>query len=241
MKITAIIVEDSRLARNELKELIRPFDEIEIIGEAENVESALELIQNNQPQLLFLDINLPGKSGFELLELLELLDEVPKVVFTTAYDEFAIKSFEYNAFDYLLKPISVERFEKSMEKVIVAIEKERSRSEEKSIHSQIFLKEGDNCWLIKLADLELLEVDGNYTRVFFNQHKPMIYKSLQKIIATLPINEFFRANRQQVINIRKISKITPWFSGNLKVTMNNGKEIEISRRQANAFKELLSL
>jgi len=238
MKITAIIVEDSRLARNELKELIRPFDEIEIIGEAENVESALELIQNNQPQLLFLDINLPGKSGFELLEL---LDEVPKVVFTTAYDEFAIKSFEYNAFDYLLKPISVERFEKSMEKVIVAIEKERSRSEEKSIHSQIFLKEGDNCWLIKLADLELLEVDGNYTRVFFNQHKPMIYKSLQKIIATLPINEFFRANRQQVINIRKISKITPWFSGNLKVTMNNGKEIEISRRQANAFKELLSL
>lgn len=238
MKITAIIVEDSRLARNELKELIRPFDEIEIIGEAENVESALELIQNNQPQLLFLDINLPGKSGFDLLEL---LDVVPKVVFTTAYDEFAIKSFEYNAFDYLLKPISVERFEKSMEKVIVAIEKERSRSEEKSIHSQIFLKEGDNCWLIKLADLELLEVDGNYTRVFFNQHKPMIYKSLQKIIATLPINEFFRANRQQVINIRKISKITPWFSGNLKVTMNNGMEIEISRRQANAFKELLSL
>ncbi|HPN69018.1 MAG TPA: response regulator transcription factor [Saprospiraceae bacterium] len=238
MKITTVIVEDSRLARNELKELIRPFDEIEIIGEAENVESALELMQNSPPQLLFLDINLPGKSGFELLEL---LDEVPKVVFTTAYDEFAIKSFEYNAFDYLLKPISIERFEKSMEKVIVAIEKERSRSEEKSIHSQIFLKDGDNCWLVKIADLELFEVDGNYTRVFFENHKPMIYKSLQKIIVTLPTNEFFRANRQQVINIRKISKITPWFSGNLKVTMNNGMEIEISRRQANAFKELLSL
>ena len=238
MKITAIIVEDSRLARNELKELIRPFDEIEIIGEAENVESALELIQNNQPQLLFLDINLPGKSGFDLLEL---LDVVPKVVFTTAYDEFAIKSFEYNAFDYLLKPISADRFEKSMEKVINAIEKDQVRTEEKSIHSQIFIKDGDYCWMVKIADLELFEVDGNYTRVFFENHKPMIYKSLQKIIATLPTNEFFRANRQQVINIRKISKITPWFSGNLKVTMKNGMEIEISRRQANAFKELLSL
>ncbi len=95
--------------------------------------------------------------------------------------------------------------------------------------------------MVKIADLELFEVDGNYTRVFFENHKPMIYRSLQKIIVTLPTNEFFRANRQQVINIRKISKITPWFSGNLKVTMNNGMEIEISRRQANAFKELLSL
>lgn len=238
MKITAVIVEDSRLARNELKELIKAYDELEIVGEADQVDQAFNMIQNLRPDLIFLDIHLPGKTGFDLLEM---LDEVPRVVFTTAYDEYAIKSFEYNAFDYLLKPISPERFEKCMDKVLNIIEKEQSNPVSKNIQSQIFLKEKDQCWLVKIEDLELFEVEGNYTRVYFGQHKPLIYKSLQKIIDSLPSSEFFRANRQHVINIRKIANITPWFSGNLKVTMQNGIEVEISRRQANSFKELLSL
>lgn len=238
MKIKSIIVEDSRLARNELKLLTKSYDILEVVAEAENVDQALSLIEIHKPDLLFLDINMPGKSGFDLLEM---LDDVPRVVFTTAYDQYAIKSFEYNAFDYLLKPIAQERFDKTMDKIIGVFEREWSSKTEKSLTSQIFVKEGDRCWMVKLEDLEMFEVEGNYTRVFFHENKVLIYKSLQKIIDTLPSEDFFRANRQQVINVRKIKEISPWFSGNLKVIMHNGNVVEISRRQANAFKEMLSL
>lgn len=238
MKIKAIIVEDSRLARNELKLLTKSYDVLEVVAEAENVDQALSLIEIHRPDLLFLDINMPGKSGFDLLEM---LDDVPKVIFTTAYDQYAIKSFEYNAFDYLLKPIAQERFDKTMDKIIGVFEHERSSKTEKSLTSQIFVKDGDRCWMVKLGDLEMFEVEGNYTRVFFHENKVLIYKSLQKIIETLPSGDFFRANRQQVINVRKIKEISPWFSGNLKVIMENGNTVEISRRQSSAFKEMLSL
>ena len=114
MSIRAIIVEDSRLARNELKELIKKHPQIEIVGEAENVDDGYQLIQETHPDLLFLDINMPEKDGFELLEM---LDDVPITIFTTAFDEYAIKSFEYNALDYLLKPINANRFATAIEKV----------------------------------------------------------------------------------------------------------------------------
>ncbi len=227
-KISAIIVEDSRLARLELKELLKKHVEITVIGEAENVEKAYELIQNKNPDLLFLDINMPGKDGFELLEM---LDQIPVVIFTTAYDEYAIKSFEYNAFDYLLKPIDPERFAKAVNKILPHIHKEK---QPKRLHksSQIFIKEGDNCWMIKLENIDLFEITGNYTRVYFDKNKPLIYKSLNQVENKLPKDTFFRVNRQQIINLSKIKGVTPWFNGKLKIKLNNQLEVETSRRQA---------
>ena len=238
-KIKAVIVEDSRLARNELKELIKNHPEIEIIGEAENVDSGFKLIQETQPDLLFLDINMPEKDGFELLEM---LDKVPITIFTTAFDEYAIKSFEYNALDYLLKPINPKRFAHSIEKVSQnLIEKEEKSSKKLTPNNQIFIRDGEKCWLVKIADIFLFEVDGNYTKVFFQDEKAVLNKSLNHIEEKLPDDYFFRANRNQIINIEYILKIDPWFSGNLLVQLPKEVKVEISRRQTNNFKEKLSL
>ena len=240
-KIKAVIIEDSRLARNELKELIKVHNEIEVVGEAENVDQGFELINNLDPDLIFLDINMPEKDGFALLEM---LDHVPIIIFTTAFDEYAIKSFEYNAFDYLLKPISQKRFSNSIEKVLEKINfipaSYNNINDSFSLDKQIFIKDGEKCWLIKIQDIYLFEIEGNYTRVYFGDKKPLLYKSLNQIEKKLPADVYFRANRQQIININHVNKVVSWFNGKLKIEMNSGDEIEISRRQSNNFKDKLS-
>ena len=237
-KISAVIVEDSRLARSELKELLKEHPEVEIIGEAENVDNAYKLITTVNPTLLFLDINMPEKDGFDLLEM---LDTIPVVIFTTAYDEYAIKSFEYNAFDYLLKPINKDRFAKTISKLLPFLEEKQNESENKNLteNSQIFIKEGDKCWMVILKDILLFEIVGNYTRVYFKNNKPLIYKSLNQIENRLPESYFFRVNRQQIINLKCIEKVTPWFNGKLKITLSNSIEVEVSRRQSLKFKQNL--
>ncbi|MDY8134296.1 LytTR family DNA-binding domain-containing protein [Aquimarina sp. 2201CG5-10] len=240
MNSTAVIIEDSRLARKELKELLKDYSFINIVGEAENVDDAFKLITTTNPDILFLDINMPEKNGFDLLEM---LDQVPLVVFTTAYDEYAIKSFEYNAFDYLLKPINQDRFSKTIEKLQkeVTNKKEAESKDTLSDTSQIFIKEGEKCWLVTISDIKLFEVVGNYTRVYFDKEKPLIYKSLNQIEDKLPIKTFFRANRQQIINLNMIQKVTPWFNGKLKINLDVNTEVEISRRQSIKFREQLGL
>lgn len=239
--LKAVIVEDSRLARNELKELFKAHKEIELLGEAENVDDGFKLINEVKPDLLFLDINMPEKDGFELLEM---LDEVPITIFTTAFDEYAIKSFEYNAFDYLLKPINQKRFSSSIDKVVESAsnipEPKTSSENTLSLEKQIFIKDGEKCWLVKIQDISMFEIVGNYTRVFFENNKPLIYKSLIQIEEKLPNDVFFRANRQQIININHVKKVVSWFNGKLKIEMKSGEEIEISRRQSYLFKEQLS-
>jgi len=184
---------------------------------------------------------MPEKDGFELLEM---LDDIPTTIFTTAFDEYAIKSFEYNAFDYLLKPINQKRFSKSVEKVVESFNndvKEETKNEETlSLDKKIFIKDGEKCWLVKIKDISLFEIVGNYTRVFFDNNKPLIYKSLAQVEEKLPTDVFFRANRQQIININHVKQVVSWFNGKLKIEMNSGEEIEISRRQSHIFKEQLS-
>lgn len=241
MKIRAVIVEDSRLARNELKELIKSHEEIELIGEAENVDNAFELINETNPDLLFLDINMPEKDGFELLEM---LGSIPITVFTTAYDEYAIKSFEYNALDYLLKPISPKRFSVAVDKIKEKLSGnniQETSIEKHTESSQIFIRDGEKCWLVKIGDIILFEIVGNYTRVYFENNNPLIYKSLNQVEVKLPEALFFRANRQQIINIKHVKNVVPWFNGKFKLTLNNDTEVEVSRRQSQSFKEKLSI
>ncbi len=238
MKTTlkAIIVEDSRLARKELQLLLKEHKHIEVIGEAENVDDAFEMINTSFPDLLFLDINMPEKDGFELLEM---LDEIPKVIFTTAYDEYAIKSFEYNAFDYLLKPINKDRLQKTIDRIEIEENTEKNPQKQFTPTSQVFLKDGEDCWMVAIQDITLFEIVGNYTRVYFKDKKPLIYKSLNKIESRLPTNSFFRVNRQQIVNLNHITNVTPWFNGKLKFIMENNTEVEVSRRQSVKFKQEL--
>ncbi|MEL7269275.1 MAG: LytTR family DNA-binding domain-containing protein [Bacteroidota bacterium] len=240
MKIRVVIVEDSRLARKELIELLKAHPELELVGEAENVDAGYELIQSERPDLLLLDINMPEKDGFQLLEM---LDEVPITIFTTAFDEYAIKSFEYNALDYLLKPVNSKRFETALEKVRAKMEAKSTSSSQERLQpsSQIFIKDGEACWLVRIGEISHFEIVGNYTRVFFEDKRPLLYKSLNQIEEKLPNDLFFRVSRQQIVNTNFIQDIIPWFNGKLKLKMKNGEEVEVSRRQSYIFKDKMSL
>lgn len=235
----ALIVDDERLARKELMTLLEPHKSIEVIGEATDADDAAEKIAQLNPDLIFLDIHMPGKSGFDLLED---LDQVPKVIFTTAYDEFALKAFEVNALDYLLKPIQPERLEEAIAKLHTkeapVVHEERTSLGK---DDQVFVKDGDRCWFVKLADVRLFESDGNYIKVYFGNNKPMIHKSLNALDERLDDRTFFRASRKHIINLGWVENIDTWFNGGLLVQLRGGEKIEVSRRQAARFKEKMSL
>ena len=238
--IKAILVDDERLARNELKKILKEFPEIDVLDEAVNVADAIEKIELHQPQLIFLDIQMPGnKTSFDLLEL---LDYAPKVIFTTAYNEFAIKAFEFNALDYLLKPIETKRLSEAIQKVKKSLEQDVILHKKYlGMQDQVFVKDGERCWFVKLGEVRLFESVGNYAKVFFGTNKPLILKSLNALEERLDPKVFFRANRKHIINLLMIQKMDTHFNGGLKVTLQGGEEIEVSRRQAVKFKDSMSL
>lgn len=240
----AIIIDDERLARTELRKLLQDFPEIEIVDEAANADEGLSKIENLNPDLIFLDIQMPGKTGFDMLNE---LDRAPQVIFTTAYDEFALKAFEVNALDYLLKPIEPKRLADAIHK-LNAIEHNNNNAPSSDInrsllteHDQVFVKDGERCWFVKLSDIRLFESVGNYAKVFFGNNKPLILKSLNALEERLDEKVFFRANRKHIVNMRMIDKIEPYFNGGLLLELKGGEKIEVSRRQTVKFKEMMSL
>lgn len=246
MQVRTIIIDDERLARNELKKLLQDFGEIEIIDEATNAQEGIEKIEIHNPDLIFLDIQMPGKTGFDLLEE---LDRTPKVIFTTAYDEFALKAFEVNALDYLLKPIETRRLHDAIQKLHYEESRSKSSVSVEGVSptgilredDQVFVKDGERCWFVKLGDIRLFESVGNYAKVFFGSNKPLILKSLNSLEERLDEKVFFRANRKHIINTRWIDKIEPYFNGGLMLDLKGGEKIEVSRRQTVRFKEMMSL
>ena len=239
----AIIIDDERLARNELKKLLQDFPEVEVVGEAANADEGIEKIENLSPDLVFLDIQMPGKTGFDMLSE---LDKAPHVIFTTAYDEFALKAFEVNALDYLMKPVEVKRLADALHKLKATEEKEMAAQAAANRgtlteNDQVFVKDGERCWFVKLSDVRLFERVGNYAKVFFGTNKPLILKSLNSLEERLDEKTFFRANRKHIINLRMIEKVEPYFNGGLLLDLKGGEKIEVSRRQAVKFKEMMSL
>ena len=227
--------------------MLKNYPEIEIVDQAVNADDALEKIKRLNPDLIFLDIQMPGKTGFELLEE---LDKVPKVIFTTAYDEFATRAFDVNALDYLLKPIQEERLKDTITKVLAvetSVLSERAQEESLEVkqslgvNDQVFVKDGERCWFISLKEIRLFESDGNYIKVYFNNVKPMIHKSLNALDEKLDERSFFRASRKYIINLSWIETIETWFNGGLLVQLKGGEKVEVSRRQAAKFKEKMSL
>ncbi|GAB2475867.1 MAG: response regulator [Cytophagales bacterium] len=242
----AIVIDDERLARKELITLLNQLETVEVVGEAVNVDDAKEKIEQLQPDVIFLDIQMPEKTGFDLLEE---LDHVPHVIFTTAYDEYALKAFQVNALDYLLKPIEPKRLEEAINRLIGKIEGAAKNQEnggyqnnkKLTLDDQVFVKDGDRCWFVRLSNVRLFESDGNYIKVYFDNFKPMIHKSLNALDDRLDEKSFFRASRKHIINLGWVEAIEPWFNGGLVVTLRGGDRIEVSRRQAARFKEMMSL
>jgi len=239
----AIIIDDERLARNELKKLLLEFPDVEVIDEAANADEGIEKIDALSPDLIFLDIQMPGKTGFDMLTE---LDKAPHVIFTTAYDEYALKAFEVNALDYLMKPIEPKRLADAIQKLQQAEEKELAAQQAfnrgmLTENDQVFVKDGERCWFVKLSDVRLFESVGNYAKVFFAGNKPLILKSLNALEERLDEKVFFRANRKHIVNMRMIDKIEPYFNGGLLLELKGGEKVEVSRRQAVKFKEMMSL
>ncbi|MBV5336338.1 response regulator transcription factor [bacterium] len=238
----ALLIDDERLARSELRRLLAAFPAIAIAGEAANAKQAREQIAALHPDLLFLDVQMPGESGIDLLASLE--PPVPQVIFTTAYDEFAVKAFELNALDYLLKPVDPVRLAAAIERLPVkagVVPAPAEKPARLANEDKVFLREGDRCWFVEVKQIRLLESEGNYTRVHLTDAQPQLFRSLNAMEERLDPKYFFRANRRQIINLVWIDKIEPWFSGGLLVQLKNGVKVELSRRQAQEFREKMSL
>jgi len=230
MPIRVLLSDDEALARERLRSLLEEEPDIEIVAECGDGKSAVATIKREKPDLVFLDIQMPGMTGFDVLDR---LDDVPQVIFATAYDEYAIKAFEVSALDYLLKPIDPVRLAAALQKVRPRVAPPRLE--------QVFVRDGERCWIVRVADVYLLESEGNYTRLYFGKERPLIPRSLVVIEERLDPAVFFRAGRKHIVNLKWIERVETGVAGNLVVTLRSGQSVEMSRRQSVRLREVLSL
>jgi len=227
----ALIVDDEPLARRELRRLLGAVSGIEIVGEAGNIDDARARIEELAPDVVFLDIQMPGGSGFDLLAQ---LDQVPHIVFTTAYDQYAVKAFEVNALDYLLKPIEPERLAMALQKIQATLRQPAPARD--APLEQLFVRDGPRCWFVPLREVSLFSSEGNYVRMLWRQERPLLGRSLAALEQKLDTQRFFRANRAQIVNLDFIASVELGEGGRLHVQLRDGPEIEVSRRQAREFR-----
>jgi two-component system LytT family response regulator len=229
----ALVVDDEPLARRELRRLLAAFPIVQVVGEAGNIDEARERIEALSPDVVFLDIQMPGGTGFDLLAQ---LDRVPRIVFTTAYDQYAVKAFEVNALDYLLKPVEPERLATAIRKIEESAPRETATTGTAPLE-QLFIKDGPRCWFVPLRQVSLLTSEGNYVRLHWGKERPLLGRSLASVEQKLDSKRFFRANRAQIVNLDFIQQVEAGEGGRLHVQLRDGPEIEVSRRQAREFKE----
>ncbi len=238
MKTTfkSIIVDDEELAREDLKVLLKDFSEIEIIGESETVEETKTLIKKLDPDLIFLDIQMPGKSGFDLLEEMQIN---AKIIFVTAYDEYAIRAFEVNAKDYLLKPVNKERLSLALERLKTEQESEDDFQTKLEINDSIFLMVNNHYQFVKIGSIIKITSAGNYSEIYTSSKlKGLVLKSLKDWEVRLPGNYFVRIHRNAIINLEYVDRVEGWFNYSYKVFLKEVDEpLVISRRYAAKLKD----
>ena len=227
----ALVVDDEPLARRELRRLLGAFPGVQVVGEAGNIDEARVRIEELSPDVVFLDIQMPGGTGFDLLAQ---LDRVPQIVFTTAYDQYAVKAFDVNALDYLLKPIEPERLATAMQKIQSA-SRQRTNTQNAPLE-QLFVRDGPRCWFVPLREVSLFSAEGNYVRMQWGKERPLLGRSLTTLEEKLDAKAFFRANRSQIVNLDFIQQVDLGEGGRLHVQLRDGPEIEVSRRQARLFR-----
>lgn len=256
MSLSILIVDDEQLARDELAYLLREVDEVDVIAQGKNGLEAVNLIRDTSPDLVFLDVQMPGLDGFGVIKkLLEKKIPLPQFVFATAFDQYAVKAFEVNALDYLLKPFDKKR-------ILQAIEKARKNSEaaiapadkldalvkmlegQKPQPSKILLKSGGRLFLVDQKDICYASIeDGVITVVAHHMEGQSNCRTLEELLATLDANQFWRAHRSFLVNINRIKEVVPWFKSSYQIRMDDKKqtEIPVSRAQTKRLRELFGL
>jgi two-component system LytT family response regulator len=222
-----LIVDDERLARGELRRLLAAHPQVQVLGEAANIVQARERIEALRPDLLLLDIRMPGGSGFDLLAALEV---APAVIFTTAFDAYAIEAFRVNALDYLLKPITAPMLAQALRR--------HTRARGEGAPERLFIKDGERCWFAALDRIALFESDGNYSRVYFDDQHPLMLRTLNQLEVTLDPARFVRVSRRHIVNLDFVERVVVGDGGNLALALKDGRQIDMSRRRASAFRLL---
>ncbi len=234
-KISAIIIDDERLARKELASMLSEFPNISILGEADDVKSAVEQIEKHNPDVIFLDIQMPGESGFDLLNK---LDKELKVIFVTAYDEYAIKAFEINALDYLLKPINPERLKNSLERLDSKEKETKDFSKPINYEDHLLITINSKLKFIPVKSIVAISAAGDYSNLIFaNGKKGLTLKTMKEWEKRLPTNNFSRIHRSNIINLNYVDHIEEWFNNSFKVYLNkNSLSLIMSRRYVSNLK-----
>ncbi|WP_183444055.1 LytR/AlgR family response regulator transcription factor [Pseudoduganella violacea] len=233
-----LLVDDERLARAELRRLLAPHEQVEIVGEAANAAEAIQQIAALQPDLVLLDVQMPGGSGFDMLEA---LDVMPEVIFTTAFDQYALRAFEVNALDYLQKPIQAARLAAALERAAARLGHPAKASlrtaKAEGAPRKIFIKDGERCWLVDVRQIRLFESEGNYTRVYFEENKPLMLRSLNQLEEKLDGGSFFRASRRHIVNLDHVRETRSADGGGMNLLLHDGVNVEVSRRRAALLRE----
>lgn len=236
--ISAIIIDDERLARKELASMLSEFSNISILGEADDVTSAVEQIEKHNPDVIFLDIQMPGESGFDLLNK---IDKELKVIFVTAYDEYAIEAFEINALDYLLKPINPERLKKAVKRLSDAKEGIKTSVKPLKYDDHLLITINNRLKFVPVKTIIAISAAGDYSNiVFIDEKKGLTLKTMKEWEKRLPSNYFCRIHRSSIINLNFVDSIEEWFNNSFKVYLNQGRlSLIMSRRYVANLKSKL--
>ena len=231
MKYKAIIIDDERLARKEMRRLLGDFDEIRVAGEAENLAEACKLIETEKPDIVFLDIQLSGESGFDLFDRVE---QDFKLIFVTAFDAYAVRAFEVNAIDYLLKPVNPERLARAIERLAENTAAPLKPANPLEFDDRIFLELGGRSLFLKVCDISHIIAAGDYSEAFtIDGRKFLIEKPLREWEERLPEKHFLRIHRQAIVNLDQVEHLEPWFNRTFQVRLKTSKEpLAVSRRYA---------
>ena len=246
-KIRTVVVDDEPLARKRLDKLLQEDEEIEVLKFCANGQEAINAIENENPDLLFLDIQMPEINGFEVLQNIEQ-DKVPLVIFVTAYDEYAIKAFDVHALDYIMKPFKRERFHESLKRAKNTIKRDdKAEISGKIEHlldylddsggplSRILVKSSGRYFFLKAADIDWIESSGNYVRIHSGGKNYLIRETMKNMEKKLDSDTFFRIHRSTIINVEKVKELEQWFHGDYQVIMYNDHKLTMSRN----YKEIL--
>jgi two-component system LytT family response regulator len=244
MSTTCVIIDDEKLARDLLKEYLENYPEIEVLGEADQGTEAVEKIDKLKPDIVFLDVQMPGMTGFDVLEDIE---HEPYVIFVTAYDQYAIKAFEKNAVDYLLKPLDEERFRNAVNRALKRKTLEHSsiedllssmKSERKGTYdTHIFVQKSEKLFNLPVDEIVYLEASGDYTIITTKADQFVSSSGIGKLEEILNPEVFIRVHRSTIVNVNYLKEIERHFNGGMVVKMQSGKSFPVSRTYAKLIRK----